>query len=253
LLEALQHWNVINIDDQGQLQGLWKHLRFSRNVLDHYINHFVFPLYAKQFQFKLQASGWDLPLLANAATTDHQGAKTTSFSSTNDNKAMLPLTIQQHDLPTLHQTNAEVFACLLEERNREYYVTARQGKQLSERDFLKELKAKGIRILIDAGAYILEMSNAELAKTWLDFNDGPQAAVYFGFDNRAWVRYRNTKTAVPLLATPLADNLKGYLVYLNEAHTRGINLKLPQKAHRGLTLALGQTKDHTIQGKSDYS
>ncbi|KAF2647966.1 hypothetical protein K491DRAFT_722967 [Lophiostoma macrostomum CBS 122681] len=247
LPEALQHWNVINVDDQGQMQLLWKYLRFSRSVLDHYMNHFVFPLHAKQFAFKLQASGWDLPLLSSAEDTNRRCAKTTGFSGTNDNKALLPLTIQQHDLPTLRQTNAEVLICLLQERNRGYHVAAREGKRLSERGFLKELAQKKIRVLIDAGAYILEMSNAELAKTWLDIDTDPQAAVYFGFDNRAWVRYRGTKTAVPLLATPLANNLDGCLVYLDEAHTRGVDLKLPLHSRGALTLALGQSKDHTVQ------
>jgi hypothetical protein len=38
------------------------------------------------------------------------------------------------------------------------------------------------------------------------------------------------------------------LVYLDEAHTRGTDLKLPLDARGALTLALHQTKDHTVQG-----
>lgn len=55
--------------------------------------------------------------------------------------------------------------------------------------------------------------------------------------------------AVPLLATPFAENLDECLVYIDEAHTCGIDLKLPQNARGALTLALSQTKDHTVQGK----
>lgn len=47
LLEALHHWNVINGDDQGQVEELWRHLRLSRSVFDHYMNNFVFPAHAK--------------------------------------------------------------------------------------------------------------------------------------------------------------------------------------------------------------
>ncbi|CBX97993.1 hypothetical protein LEMA_P094020.1 [Plenodomus lingam JN3] len=248
LPEALHHWNVINSDDHDQVGELWRHLRADRTVLDHYMNHFVFPAHAKQFDIKLQASGWDLPLFTRTEFDNPlTGARTTGFSGTNDNKMMLPLTIQQSDLPSLHQTNAEVLTYLLQERNRAYHVVARGEKRLSEREFLEQLREKNIRVLIDAGAYILEMSNENLVKAWMDIDTRPPAAVYFGADNRAWVRYRGIKESVPLLATPFVDNMDNCLVYLDEAHTRGIDLKLPQDACGALTLALGQTKDHTVQ------
>ncbi|KAF2797566.1 hypothetical protein K505DRAFT_358267 [Melanomma pulvis-pyrius CBS 109.77] len=249
LPDALYHWNVINVDDQGQLEELWTHLRTSMSVLDHYMNHFVFPAHAKQFGTKLQASGWDLPLFSKTKSSNNAatGVRTTGFSGTNDNKMMLPLTIRQDDLPSLHQTNAEVLAYLLQDRNREYHLAARGGRRLSERDFLEQLKKKDIRVLIDAGAYILEMGNEALVTAWLEIHHGPQAAVFFGADNRAWVQYRGTKNSVPLLATAFVDNLDNCLVYIDEAHTRGIDLKLPQGARGALTLALGQTKDHTVQ------
>ncbi|CAN9193922.1 unnamed protein product [Alternaria alternata] len=248
LPEALHHWNVINSDDQDQMEELWRHLRTNTIALDHYMNHFVFPAHAKQFDTELQASGWDLPLFPRTDSDKTlTRARTTGFSGTSDNKTMLPLTIQQSDLPSLHQTNAEVLTYLLQERNRGYHTVAHAGRRLSETEFLGQLRDKKIRVLIDAGAYILEMSNEDLVKTWMDIDTQPQAAVYFGTDNRAWVRYRGTKARVPLLATPLVDHLDDCLVYLDEAHTRGIDLKLPENARGALTLALGQTKDHTVQ------
>ncbi|KAK5705789.1 hypothetical protein LTS12_028255, partial [Elasticomyces elasticus] len=57
-------------------------------------------------------------------------------------------------------------------------------------------------------------------------------------------RFGNT---IPLLATPFADDLTDCLVYLDEAHTRGTDLKLPANAKAALTLGLNQTKDHTVQ------
>jgi len=250
LPEALHHWNVINSDDHDQVEELWRHLRTNSIVLDHYMNHFVFPAHAKQFDIKLQASGWDLPLFSRTELDKTlTRARTTGFSGTNDNKMMLPLTIQQSDLPSLHQTNAEVLTYLLQERNRGYHIVAHAGRRLSETEFLRQLRDKKIRILIDAGAYVLEMSNEDLVKAWMEIDTEPPAAVYFAADNRAWVRYRGTKAPVPLLATPFVDNLDNCLVYLDEAHTRGIDLKLPQHACGALTLALGQTKDHTVQGE----
>jgi hypothetical protein len=250
LPEALHHWNVINGDDQGQVEELWRHLRLNRNVLDHYMNNFVFPVHAKQFGVKLQASGWDLPLFSKSRPGEGTScAKTTGFSGTNDNKMMLPLNIKQDDLPSLRQTNAEVLTYVLQGRNRQYILAARQGKRLTEEGLLRRIAEMKIRILIDAGAYILEMDNRTLVGAWLGIDTQAKGAVYFGADNRAWVQYRGGKEVVPLLATPFAENLDECLVYIDEAHTRGIDLKLPQEARGALTLALGQTKDHTVQGK----
>jgi hypothetical protein len=98
---------------------------------------------------------------------------------------------------------------------------------LTEEALLRNIVAMRIRILIDAGAYILEMSNEALVKTWLGIDTQAKAAVYFGADNQAWVQYQGGKARVPLLATAFAENLDDCLVYLDEAHTRGIDLKLP--------------------------
>ncbi|KAF2396522.1 hypothetical protein EJ06DRAFT_222752 [Trichodelitschia bisporula] len=255
LPHGLQHWNAINIDDEGQIQEIWSHLRFTVTVIDHFLNHFVFPRHATQFAIKLQASGWDLPLFLGSKQAKADGTRekrtsralTTGFSGTNDNRRMLPLTIQQDDLPGLSHTNAQVLAYLLQSRNRSYVLAATQtGQHISEKELLIRLRGKGIRILIDAGALILEMDNHSLAREWLQIDTQAQAAVYFDNKSKPWVLYRNNKR-LPLLATPFANNLEECVVYLDEAHTRGTDLKLPPKAKGALTLGLGQTKDQTVQ------
>ena len=122
------------------------------------------------------------------------------------------------------------------------------GKRFSELDLLNYLQRSGIRILVDAGAFILEMDNLTLVRTWLQQDSEAQAAVYFGSDNKARVHYKTGQT-VPLLATQFAGNLEGCLVYIDEAHTRGTDLKLPSHAQGALTLGLNQTKDQTVQGR----
>ncbi|GAB1319238.1 ubiquitinyl hydrolase 1 [Madurella fahalii] len=245
LPDHLSHWNAINIDHQEQFDELWERLRLSRSVLNHYMNTFVFPAHARQFDVKIQASVWDLPLLPLSSTEPyHASARSTGFSGTNDNRMLLPLTIKQDDLESLSQTNAEVLTYLLQSRNRGYHharwTANREGR------LLEELSRTGIRVLIDAGAYILEQDNESLVKLWLAKDTKAKAAVYLGADNRPWVHYRDNKMA-PLIATPFAEDLDECLVYLDEAHTRGIDLKLPRSARGALTLALGQTKDHTVQ------
>lgn len=246
LPESLFQWSIINVDDFGQVEELWKHLRLSRAVLNHYLNTFVFPLHAKKFAVKLQSSGWDLPLWSSNGKK--LGARTTGFSSTNDNRRLLPLTIQQDDLPSLKHTNAEVLTCLLQDRNRQCMIAENHGKRLTEEGLLHRLSRHRIRLLIDAGAYILEMDNESLVEKWLELDTEAKAGVYFGPNDRPWVQYRQGKS-LPLLATPFAENLQECVVYLDEAHTRGTDLKLPPACRGSLTLALGQTKDTTVQGK----
>ncbi|KAK3947939.1 hypothetical protein QBC32DRAFT_382607 [Pseudoneurospora amorphoporcata] len=248
LPQDLRQWNLINAEDHLQVEQLWKLLRVNRAVLNYYLNTFVFPKHCKQFEVKLQTSGWDIPLFPRMTDKQAESARTTGFSGTNDNKYLLPLTIKQDDLPSLSQTNAEVLSYLLEERNRGYEKLAdHSGRRLTEYGLLKRLSQTRIRILIDAGAFVLEMKNLEVAKEWLKLDTFSPAAIFFNEENKAMVLSRGSKKPIPLLATPYAENLAECLVYLDEAHTRGTDLKLPQNACGALTLALNQTKDHTVQ------
>ncbi|PNS17150.1 Signal recognition particle subunit SRP68 [Sphaceloma murrayae] len=285
LPDTLASWNHINIEDTAQTRQLWEILRLERTVINHYLNHFVFPIHAKQFEVKLQASAWDIPMIYcgpnnwppgtditddtisnstksmggfpiqpdSVSSIDHDTsqevnrARTTGFSGTNDNKIVLPSTIQQDDLPGLVHTNAEVLTYLLQPRNRGYVQATSHGARLTENQFLHRLADMEIRILIDAGAYVLEMDNRTLATAWLAADSKAKAAVYFGYDHRIWVKYRGKENDLPLIATPLAEDLSECLVYLDESHTRGVDLKFPANARGALTLALGQTKDHTVQ------
>ncbi|KAL7927254.1 hypothetical protein ACQKWADRAFT_327147 [Trichoderma austrokoningii] len=245
---SLLHWNLINLEDESQMRLLWEHLRRTQVVTDYYMNSFVFPPHARQFTIKLQVSAWDIPQAIEQKTT--LGARTTGFSGTNDNRYLLPMTIQQEDLPDLLQTNAEVLSYLLQPRNRGYAVLVDQyRRRLSEREMLRELSRRGIRVLIDAGAYILEMENRDLARLWIEVDKKTvEAAVYFRADSSAWVTFKDpAKRDAPLLATRLANDLRDCVVYFDEAHTRGVDLKLPEDARAALTLALKQTKDNTMQ------
>lgn len=254
LPDSLKEWSAINVDDDAQLKEVWQHLRFSVVVVDYFLNNFVFPKHAKQFQLKLQASGWDIPLfshhqggkLASATSTRHP--LTTGFSGTNDWKRMLPLTINQHDLDGLSHTNAEVLTYLLQPRNRKYILAAdSKGRHISEHELLRMITKERIRVLIDAGSQILEMDNLSLVKAWLDIYEDAPAAVFFDKVSRPLVLYRQGHQ-VPLLATPFAEDLSSVLVYLDQAHTRGTDLKMPSDARGALTLGLDLTKDATVQG-----
>jgi hypothetical protein len=91
---------------------------------------------------------------------EHVKAFDDRVSGTNDNRTIMPLTIKQEDLPGLSHTNAEVLTYILQPRKRTFVLAAdTRGRHISELDLLGMLKHKGITMLIDAGAQILEMNN----------------------------------------------------------------------------------------------
>lgn len=227
---SLKAWNSINVDDEMQLGEIWKVVRYNEVVVDYFLNNFVFPRHAKQFEVKLQSNGWDIPLSPLSTAPDDQSSSgkplSTGFSGTNDNRTMLPLNIEQHDLPSLHHTSAEVLTYLLHPRNRrcilpqDVQISSYLGRS-SEMDLLKCLKNKSIHVLIDAGAQILEMDNITLVEHWLRVDTQAVAGLYFDQENKPWILTREGRRT-PLLASPFADDLTKCLIYLDEV---GYSLK----------------------------
>ena len=259
---SMRTWAAINVDDEIQRKELWNYMHYNMVVIDCFLNNFVFPYHAKSFERKLVSSAWDLPLPPAESTSkarkELDGEKrvvqflpsmTTGFSGTNDNRTLLPMNIEQRDLAGLAHTNAEVLTYLLQRRNRHYFLAAdRLGRRLTEYQLLQTFYSQGIRMLLDAGAQILELDNHDLVQTWLIIDKEAQAAVFFDKEDKARVLYKDGRSQ-PLVASHFNDNLKDCLVYLDEAHTRGTDLKMPAEAVAALTLGPGQTKDHTVQGK----
>ncbi|KAG6852418.1 hypothetical protein C0991_012190, partial [Blastosporella zonata] len=80
----------INLDDHDQRKSILGPLfRKNKAVVDFYLSNVVFPRYAKQFPKKLSTSSWDL--------AETKGQVTTGFSGTNDNRYLLPTSIEQDD------------------------------------------------------------------------------------------------------------------------------------------------------------
>ncbi|KAF1931308.1 uncharacterized protein M421DRAFT_56909 [Didymella exigua CBS 183.55] len=252
---GLEEFSAVNAEDDWQLNNLFQLIRLNASLVNFYLNNFVFPQYAKTFSVKLQASGWNL----FPSRTDTMECRVTGFSGTNDTHNLMPMLIRQADLPELAHTNAEVPYYLMASRNRGYVrMNYEAGRRWTELDLIKHLvnpqgvsKAyvrheNSIRILIDAGAQVLEHSSRDFAKAWLDEDTNAAAAVYFDDDHRAWALYR-TGNRTPLLASPFADSLDRCVVYLDESHCRGTDLKLPVYGKAALTLGQHLTKDALVQ------
>lgn len=57
--KTLKHLNGVNLRDKQQCsQELFPCLRFSKGLIDYYLNHLVFPKQMKEFSNKLSSSGW---------------------------------------------------------------------------------------------------------------------------------------------------------------------------------------------------
>ena len=54
---------------------------------------------------------------------------------------------------------------------------------------------------------------------------------------------------LPMLSSPLSQQLDRCVVYLDHAHTRGTDIKLPIGSRAAVTLGPKMTKDALVQGQ----
>ncbi|KIM82965.1 hypothetical protein PILCRDRAFT_819766 [Piloderma croceum F 1598] len=240
---VLHQLSGVNIRDPEQRkQQLFPLFRHNRVVIDFYLSQVVFPKEAKEFPKKLTTSGWDI-----AESKRHI---TTGFSGTNDNQYLLPTSITQRDPLQQLSTNAKVLSYLLQPENNHYIcVQNEHGERLSAQSFLELLvkQTPEIRILLDVGAQMLEMRNVELAKHWLSLKPDVPAVIYFEDNDQICVLTRDG-TVETFISSPFNQRLDKCLVYLDDVHTRGTDLKLPRDSRAAVTLGPKVTKDRLLQG-----
>ncbi|KAG1873394.1 hypothetical protein C8R48DRAFT_769831 [Suillus tomentosus] len=236
--KILRQLGGINMESAEQLPDLQRLFEFNKAVIDFYLSRVVFPKEAKAFPNKLTCSGWDL--------AQEKRHLTTGFSGTNDNRYLLPSSMVQHDLDYQRSTNARVLAFLLHPENNCYKpITSGQKVQ----HFIDTLIAQTpeVRVLLDVGAQMLELENQELAETWLRAKHNAQAAVFVNDDDEIVVISRDG-TVEPLVSSPFAQQLDQCVIYLDDAHTRGTDVKLPSGFRAAVTLGPKVTKDRLTQG-----
>jgi hypothetical protein len=230
----------INLSDKVQCTDeLFPRIRFAKNIVDFYLTKIVFPREMKEFPNKLSSSGWDIVRSKNHPTT--------GFSGTNDSRYLLPLSISQSELPEQLHTNATVLHCILQPINTYEVIASSEGIE----GFLQLISTAlpPVRVVLDVGALVLELRNHEMARNWLNQVSPIDAhAVVFFDDHDELVVLSRDDRVEPLLISPFAKHLDQCLVYLDEAHTRGTDLKLPTSYRAAVTLSLRLTKDRLVQG-----
>lgn len=241
--DSLQRLSGVNPDDAQQFTRMIAPL-FANNaaVADFFLSQVVFPKEAKEFPYKLATSSWDL--------CERSTHVTTGFSGTNDNRFLLPTSIAQNDPANQLSTNAQVLAYLLRPENSTYVcLKGRNGEPYSAREFLQVLNTEysAVRILLDVGAQMLEFDNRSLVQNWLVLRSDVSAAVFFSESDALTVLTRDGREE-PFQSSAFKDQLDDCIVYLDDAHTRGTDLKLPRDARAAVTLGPKMTKDRLLQG-----
>jgi Protein of unknown function (DUF3638)/Protein of unknown function (DUF3645) len=248
LPKSFRQLGGINFTDTFQCkEHIFPHLRYSKGAIDYYLSHIVFPKEIKEFPHKISATGWDIGEVKTHPTT--------GFSGTNDSRHALPLSVTHLDLPAQKHTNALVLKYLLQEENsvelmsRVYDDTTNSNSEMLLAVVCN--MSPEVRVILDVGAQILEYTNLELAQKWLAKStdrNRTKAVIFFNNDDELSVVDYNGRIEL-LQTSPFASQLDVCLVFLDEAHTRGTDLKLPTDYRAAVTLGPDLTKDRLAQGE----
>lgn len=237
--DAIKEYTGVNLSDAKQrIEHLFPILRRNMYVIDYWLSHVVFPREAKLFDEKLMCTVWDL-------CNEQLQHKVTGFSGTNDTKVLLPLPIVQNDLPELVATNENNRKTLMRAENNNYKNLA---ANISGMEILVELNNVGIPVLLDAGALMLELNNEQVAREWLKIvsRERYDAAIYFSKDDIMLTIDRND-SITEFEYSAYRERLDRCIVYMDDVHTRGTDLKIPRDTQACVTLSGGITHDKMIQ------
>ena len=249
LPQACRHLSGVNIKDRTRcIKEIFPRLRYVKSVIDYYLSKILFPREIREFTKKLSASGWDI-----AKAKRHP---TTGFSGTTDSKYLLPLPIGHLDLAEQQHTNALVLNYLLRPENsvKEIHPDVAQGQaRQSVAEFLLRTVVQStpkIQVILDVSAQILELENLDVAKTWLAMvpRTEADAAIFFNDKDELSVVTRNGLVQ-SFVTSPYSTQIASCLVFLDEAHTRGTDLELPDDYRAAVTTGPNLTKDRLVQGK----
>ncbi|KAK3360569.1 hypothetical protein B0T25DRAFT_629629 [Lasiosphaeria hispida] len=233
----------VNPKDRDQcIEHIFPYLRYNKRAIDCYLSQILFRNELRDFSHMLTTSGWDI-----AKTKQHL---TTGFSGTNDSKYLLPLTIRQLELDEQRHTNALVLNCLLRPENSVREIEVKElGSAKSVSECLLQIATdfeKPIRVILDVGAQTLELRNLEVAKCWLDMELSADAAIYLNDEDELTTVTRGGYVE-PFLDSPYSTHTSNCLVFLDQAHTRGVDLQLPDDYRAAVLLGPGITKDALVQ------
>ena len=98
---------------------------------------------------------------------------------------------------------------------------------------------------------MLEMTNQQLVEHWLSLRRDIVAGVFFDEADNLSVLTQDG-VVESFHSSPFPQLLDQCIVYLDDAHTRGTDLKLPLNFRAAVTLGPKVTKDRLVQGMSQF-
>ena len=186
------------------------------------------------------------------------------YLGTNDCRYLLPLSVKQQDLKSQLHTNAKVLSKLLQPENEFYICTqSKDGERLSGRKLLKEIanfqlpnsSNRRVQVIIDVGAQVLDMDNKTAAYHWLNvaIEADPSSqwtGALFLDENHELKIIEKEGVLQASKSSSYVTNMETCVVYLDEVHTRGTDITLPEQSVAAVTLGPRLTKDKLVQDNS---
>ena len=217
LPSSLRDYRSVNLaDEEAFMEHLYPALQYSRALADFFLLHVVFPKEAKEFSEKLSSSGWDIAL------TSESPYLTTGFSGTSDNSSLLPFNIMHRNIRELESTSAKVLDLVLQPKNSHYTRLRSSGHGF---DAVKTTIASitcadpKIRMIIDIGAQLIGLANAEIIKVWLEHAHQAEAGMFLDPDGNLMVMDRCSKIEL-LSRSSFRMRMDMCVLFLDEANTR---------------------------------
>ncbi|EGG19504.1 hypothetical protein DFA_00082 [Cavenderia fasciculata] len=244
--EKYRDFKCVVKSDNQLIKHLYSLFKFNCRVINFWLNELVFPYETKQFPSKLFANPWDL-VYPKSNSKKHISC---GFSGTNDTKCLYPLTIQQNDLDRLKYTNVQVLNYILDQNDQsnKVHIVDDNNDILPKITQLNQLNNKNYyNILIDAGALMIGKSNEDVVKRWLELESTTRidGALFFENDKLTTIDREGKKFIFS--QSPLSDRLDRVLVYLDDYHTRGVDIKLPINSNAIVTVGNKITKEKLLQ------
>lgn len=232
---SIREFTSVNFSDNRQWEEiLYPLMRTNVRCIDFYLSCIVFPVESKQFEGKLVATPWDL--FCNRMPSS-------GFSGTSGTQLVYPWNLKQDDLVELQSANAAIVSHFMLPENHAYQSLEPCANASSIIE--SALTCTKARVLLDVGALVLE-SNGKFARAWLECSqEDVEAAVYLEGDKLV-VETRNG-TVQPLTLSPFEEQLGKCICFLDDIHTRGIDLKFPPGTRAVVTLGKGVTRDRLAQ------
>lgn len=247
--QSLRALMGVNVRDELQFeQEFYPNIRYSVKAINQFLNRIVFPMELRSFCTHISASGWDLG--------ENKLQPTTGFSGTSDLCAALPLAMTQQNLSSQLHTDALVLNNILNDSTKVISIFDRLKTTLSNgADVINDIvDDRGMRVILDVGAQIIQFRNDQIATHWLTRTKDStiEAVIFFNEENELSVMDRSGRIAL-FRGSRFANKTDTCAVFLDEAHTRGTDLRLPRDYRAAVTIGAGISKDRLVQGKCHVS